>query len=184
MDRIFTLKEMALILARADGRRPTAESFLHGLLRGWSQRGILSGTRTGAGKTSPMVYTFEDLCRARILTIFREFYGSDGDELRHLDHKLLTSAKRLTFPNGNFREFSLAAAVAGLSNSESWFLEYYCLQNRDTGQRGAWVKIIPREFIEDESAEYESDPHYKLLSRTEIDLTEVLGSVATAANAA
>jgi hypothetical protein len=183
LDGTFTLRQMAEIIAESSGDPDTLLDFYHQVFRGWSQRGVLTGKRTGAGKTSPLVFTLEDICRVRILLAFREAFGTDGDELRNLNERIAHYRKTVaTMPKG--RTFSLLDAIKGIPKGEDWWLRVYFVRHRETKIQEPSFYISPLKFLPDLREAYKKDAQLALVSVTDINLSEVLaGVIESAANA-
>jgi len=182
LGKTFTLWHTAEMLAKAGSFPDSQLDFYYQVFRGWSQRGVLDGKRTGAGKTSPLVFSLEDICRARILLSFRQAFGTDGDELRTLNEKLKSYRKTIpTVPKG--RTFSLAAAIEAIPTDKDWWLRVYVVKDRKTGIQQTSFYIAPLKFLPDFRQDYRKDPHFAMLSVTDIDLGEALSDIIKAANA-
>jgi hypothetical protein len=182
LDGTYTLRQMAEIIAQTTSNPDTLLEFYHQVFRGWSQRGVLTGKRTGAGKTSPLVFTLEDICRVRILLVFREAFGTDGDELRNLNEKLALYRKRVaTVPKG--RTFTLVEAIKGIPSGEDWWLRVYFLRHRETKIQEPSFYISPLKWLPDLREAYKKDKTIALVSVTDINLNEVLAGIIETANA-
>lgn len=179
MDKTFTLREMAKLIAQSDEQYEIEATFQ--ILRGWANpaRSIITGRRTG--KTSAVLYTLSEVCRAAVLLTLRRSLGVEGESLLEFGEKL-TQYRRVNVgpgPHNSNVVVNFGALISAMSRGEDWRFVNYTLRNKLDGSIANSFEYGPARLIN--GRDDTSDPHYKILTFFEIHLLELLGPIFEAA---
>ncbi|MGK9052128.1 hypothetical protein [Neorhizobium petrolearium] len=135
------LRDLADIIADAFSIGEAARETLYQQCRNWTQTGVLAPIqRPDAGRTSAGLFTAVDVCRAALLTVLRDFIGSDSKELRRLDNAMRAEQVR-QFAAGGRQSYSLDAVINSILGdleggaSEDWILGLAFLYLPEDGGR-------------------------------------------------
>lgn len=176
VEHTFTLREVAHAIAAVDGLDGIAARHIHQQIRGWAQRALLStAERDSEGHTAARRYTVEDACRIRLLLVFRDFFGVEGDELRRLEAQIRAEDRDVQ-PDNTPIYTGLRPAVEGIAKRHKWTLAVTLMRDPfQGGERTIRGRLVRDEQVQDPTGpDYQLPPGYVLYGFMRVPATELL----------
>lgn len=181
MTSTYSLRQMAGLVA-ASGDDATIESTFQ-ILRGWSNRNIIHGERSGAGKTSPLAYSLEEVCRAAIMITLRRSLGIEGEALKEMGAKIAQYRRSNIGPgpaNSNLH-VDCAHLIKAAREGEDWRLRVFILRTRQSGEIVHSIDYGPVNSLAERV--YSAEDLFALTGVLELRVSEILYPLLSAASA-